>query len=423
MSARTAVRVMPGIFLAVPIVLLAAWYVTLLPPADGYALDATAKATMTLAFVGAFCSACAAWEGARLRRGGVWSSPAVRSRIAVSTWTLAPIVVVGAIAVLAAVLMQLARSGGGLPDIRIITVSVLDIVAYTLAGFALGGSVSIAVALPVALVGPFIWLAFVPAMYPVWLRHVTGLFRDCCGLAQDLDPGALIASTIVDLGLCAAAVIVVTAPLVSRPRLAAGGSLIAALAAALLIVAGMPFAPVVNRDSAALTCRTADGTTICTWPEHAALAAELVHVIPQIRRTWANAGIDSPSTFTEGAPSAGAKSEAHLLIDGTRALTNDRIIAAATEGILPPQPDCPGGATGFVAHEYLAAFYEATAGMTAATLDQQFDFSTDPFPPVLDLVGQLEKAPLGARRSWISRASAVSQQCGDWSAGQLAVGG
>ena len=57
---------------------------------------------------------------------------------------------------------------------------------------------------------PYLWLGFVPAMQPVWLRHLTGMFRDCCTNAQDLDLRAALASMLVDVGIVGAAALLVT---------------------------------------------------------------------------------------------------------------------------------------------------------------------------------------------------------------------
>ena len=56
-------------------------------------------------------------------------------------------------------------------------------------GFAPGILLPVPVAIPVGILLPFVWFAFVPAMEPVWLRHITGMFRDCCGLSEDVGTG------------------------------------------------------------------------------------------------------------------------------------------------------------------------------------------------------------------------------------------
>lgn len=160
----------------------------------------TAKGTATLGFVAPFIAACAAWEGSRLRGARLWQAPSVRSWAAIAFWSLLPIVLTGLLGVLVAITVALVRSSAGLPDLRFIALTVLDLAAYTVAGFAAGLLMPFAVAGPLTIAVPFIWLGFVSAIDPPWLRHLTGMLRDCCLLPSDLAWRAVLASAIVNVG-------------------------------------------------------------------------------------------------------------------------------------------------------------------------------------------------------------------------------
>jgi hypothetical protein len=419
----TAIRVMPAFWLAIPLAVFAAWYVTLLVPSDRYAVDATAKASMTIAFVGSVCAACAAWEGSRLRRASLWNAPSVRSRAAVAIWTLVPVVAVGLLAVVVAMVVQVVRSSAGAPDPRFIAMTAFDLAAYAAAGFAAGILLPFAVAGPLAIVGTFIWIGFVPAMEPVWLRHLTGTFRDCCGLYQDLSPRAVLASTIVDLGIVAAAALLVAGP---ANRLRRVGTSFASFGAGALVgsllVAGMAYAPVVSRDPGQLQCRTEAGVTICTWPEHEARAAEVAGIVARVRTAWKAAGIEVPSVFTEADPSVAPAGALIFGFDGSEA-TKDDIINSLAVGMLPPFPDCPYGGTGGAAFDYLQAWYDAAGGMSPNALDDAWAgrWGEPDYPAVLPLVAELQAASPESRRAWIARATTASQQCDLWRGDLIAV--
>lgn len=409
---RTAVRVMPAFWLAIPICIFAGWYVTLLYPSDGYAVDATAKASMTLAFVGSLCAACAAWEGSRLRRARLWASPSVRSPATIAFWCLLPVVLIGLVAVLVAITAHLIASAAGLPDVRIVLMTALDLVAYSVAGFAAGLLLPFAVAGPLAIAATFIWLGFVPAVYPVWLRHLTGMFRDCCGLEQDLAPRAVLASAIVDLGIIGAAALLVAGPALMARRV--GGALAALVVAGfagVLLVGGMTYAPVVPRDAALLECQTDGGVAVCTWPEHRARAAEVAGIVSWVRAGWQQASIDAPSVFTEADPVV-APARA-LIFRFSDSSSHDEVIGALAAGLLPAYPDCPYGYTG--PFEYLEAWYAAAGGMTPGALRERYGYSMgDPYPEILTVVAQLQAATPDIRQAWMSRAKELTQACGDW---------
>lgn len=412
---RTAVRTMPALWLAIPITIFAAWYATLLNPSDGYAVGASAAGTGTLPFVGPFCAACAAWEGSRLRRAHLWNAPSVRTRAVIAFWCLLPGVLVGLIAVTVAIGVELARLGGGLPDLRFIVVTLFDLVAYSAMGLAFGLLLPFVVAGPLAIVASFTWLAFVPAIQPVWMRHLTGMFRDCCGLQEDLAPAAVLASLIVNIGITAAAAVLMAQPALLWRRVAvAFGALAIAGALGVVLVEGMTYSPTIPRDPAALSCRV-DRVTVCTWPEHRARAAELADVVASVRNGWENASIDAPSVFTE-ADSAVAPIDALAFHFTASTYSRDDIVRALAAGMLPTWPEhCPGGTTGGVAFEYLAGWYASAGGMSPAGLRQHFAQGGDGNnPSVLAVVDQLRSATPEVRRAWVSRAEIVSQVCDDW---------
>jgi hypothetical protein len=427
-SLRTSLRVMPAFWFALPLVLLAGGYGTALYPSDHYGLGATAMGTGALPFVAGFVAATAAWEGARLRRS-VWWSPAVRSRLEIAAWAVLPSVAIGVVALLAAVAVLLVRSGATMPDPTLIAVGAFDLVAWAVVGFAAGILLPVPVAVPVGILLPFVWLAFVPAMDPPWMRHLTGMFRDCCGNAQDLAPAAVWASVLADVGIIAAAAILVggwtdvrrrggSVRARALPLVASGLVLVLFLRAGVGLVSGMTYAPVVPRDPAQLTCRERPGLTLCVWPEHLAQADELATVASDVRTRWLAAGIAAPAVFTEADPSVAPAGSLAYQVSGA---APDDVILALANAMTPQQPECIDpttgasmGTTGGIAAQWLGAWYAAAGGMSADRLAQEYGSTwgmgggtLDPLPTV----DALWKVSPEARRAWSAHAAALIATC------------
>jgi hypothetical protein len=427
-SLRTSLRVMPAFWFALPIILLAGGYGTALYPSDHYGLGATAMGTGALPFIAGFTAATAAWEGARLRRA-VWWSPAVRSQLEVAGWAVLPSVLVGVLALLAAVAVLLVRSGAGVPDPTLLAVGVLDLIAWAAVGLAAGILLPVPVAVPVGILLPFVWLAFVPAMYPVWLRHLTGMFRDCCGLNEALAPAAVVASVLVDIGVAVAAAVLVAGWVSMRqrggsgraraiPLVASGLVLVLTLRVGVGLVSGMTYAPVVPRDPAQLTCRERAGLTLCLWPEHAPEADALAAVASDVRSRWLAAGIEAPAIFTEAARSVAPAGSLAFGVSGT---APDDVIRALAEAMTPPYPVCIDprtgtqmGTTGAGAMTWLQAWYAAAGGMSPGRLFEDYGYgqgmpgtTLDPLPTV----DALWKVSPEARRAWAAHAAALVVTC------------
>lgn len=417
-SRRTSLRVMPAVWFALPIILLAGAYSMALYPSWGYGLAATALGTGALPFVAGFTAATAAWEGARLRRT-VWWAPNVRSRFAIAAWAVLPSVLAGAAAVLAGVAVLLVRSGAMVPDVVVIGVAVLDLIAWAAVGFAAGIMLPVPVAVPVGILLPFVWLAFTPAVYPLWLRHLTGMFRDCCGLAQDLATAAVVASSLVNVGLIVAAAVLIGGHRSIRRIGASVTSLALPLAVGVVLVSGMTVSPVVPRDPSLLTCRQRDDLTICLWPEHTAKADEIAAIAAGVRTRWLAAGIEVPSVFTEADRSVAPAGS--LAIGDVTSTAPDDVIMDLAVAMTPPNPVCIDpttgdemGTTGAVASTWLGAWYAAAGGLAQDRLDVEFGSewgmpatTLDPLPTV----DALWKVSPEARRAWTAHAAELVATC------------
>ncbi len=415
---RTALRVMPAAWFAIAVAGFSAWYATLIRSPEGYGTAATAAASGALPFIAAFVAGSAAWEGSRLRRGDVWGGPWARASFYIAFAALFWPVVAGLIAMTAATATRQLTVAAGAPNGSILLVMALDIVAYAAVGFAIGVLTPPALAIPLAACLALLWLAFVPAMYPVWLRHLTGMFRDCCALGEAIAPEALLASAALDLALIGAAAVCCA---VNASRIARGLSAAGILAVGALIgvrfASGLTFAPVQPRDATQLTCTGSGGIQVCLWPEHMSASEQITAAIADVRTRWLASGIDAPALITEG---LGAATPATLRIR-INDTSRDGIVLAMATARMPPFPECGHGTTGGVAFLYLRAWFAAAGGASDPTLQALDAEGDDVNPNVLTVVDQLEKATAAVKRTWVNNAEATAVRCDDESQPDLRV--
>lgn len=407
----TAIRLMPAIWLAPLVSGAAAVYATLLYPGDGYAVAATAAGMGALPIVAVYCAATSAWEGSRLRGSGNWWSPIVRSRLRVAWQLIAPSVIGGFVAACMAVGVQLLAVSAWPPDALMILTIAADVLTYSVAGLALGLLLPRAVALPLSVIGPVIWLAFVPAIPPPWLRHLTGMFRDCCQSSESLDPRAVLASLLASASILAIAWLVSAHGREQRPPLHFWAVPVALLAAGVALISGGSHAPTVARDESILICTPAGTGQLCLWPEHGDRLEVTAGLLAAARTEWQVHGTTVPELFTEAAPATSERSTAHISTTGV--VDRDSLIGQLAAGLMPPIPECPFGATGPILFPYLHAYYASVAGASDAWIERQY--GTDPpderLGTVLAVMDRLSQLPAERQRVWTGRAITASQYC------------
>ena len=186
MRLRTFFRISPAVWLTLPALILSILYMTKATYPTNYGVAATAGATSSMAFLVGFVATTAAWEAARLRRGGIWAAPHTRSRLEITITAVTPSILLGAVFLLGTVVAASVYGQAGLPEIRMVVVGFIAICAWSLVGFLAGLRLPMSVALPSMLLAPFLWFAFVPALPVEWLRQLSGMYRDCCRIGADI---------------------------------------------------------------------------------------------------------------------------------------------------------------------------------------------------------------------------------------------
>ncbi|MBQ0827818.1 DUF7224 domain-containing protein [Streptomyces tagetis] len=288
---------------------------------DGYWTSATAKAASTLMFIAPVTAACAAWEAGRLRSARIGNRTPTRNGWRIGAAALVPVMALGFVALgvsLAGVRMQM-ESPGGWPDLPILASAAVVLVAHTLAGYAVGMWLPAVAAVPVVLVGDYLWNVYPPALEPVWLRHLTGPAFGCCMNAAVADPASIVGPALLAAGLAALAVGAVAAsPHAPRlgalpgPAAYAGGAVallttVATTTGSVALVDGLGPDAVRARPASDLVCADAEGTRVCVWPEHRARLAETTGIVTTAVAGLSRVGITAPDVVTEDGRRTSAK--------------------------------------------------------------------------------------------------------------------
>lgn len=238
----------------------------------GLPLTHQARAAEYLPFTTPLTALAATVAGSRVGRKSIQERPIARPRAVM--WLL-PVAFITTAATLTSVALQLwaisqAESWAFHPAL------VVSVIGWNGAasafGYYLGGRLPLRVATPVAVLVPYLVLAFPPAFEPLWLAHMFGVESGCCQVDQTPALAAIGAS-----GLLAGAIVFTLFLFWFRPHLqrrwivfpAALLLLPLAAATSASLVSGYGHTAANERSEDHLTCVT-EGFTICTWPEHQA---------------------------------------------------------------------------------------------------------------------------------------------------------
>ncbi|WP_161228806.1 hypothetical protein [Streptomyces sp. SID8352] len=288
---------------------------------DGYWTAATAKAASALIFIAPVTAACAAWEAGRLRRARIGEGTPARSGWQIAAVSLTPVVLMGfcALAMALAVARLHMESASGWPDGRIIGASCVVVCAHTVVGYAVGLRLPAVAAVPVVLVGDYLWNVYPPALEPLWLRHLTQPASGCCLSTVAVDLRGVAAPALVAVGLAALAT---AAAALSRrtPRLGhlptsapyLAGALAAIVAftttsVGVSLVNGLGPDAVQARPTADLVCTKINRTRTCVWPEHASRLPEAAQTVSEAVERLRSVGVTPPEVVTESTQHPGKR--------------------------------------------------------------------------------------------------------------------
>ncbi len=266
---------------------------------ERYAVGRAIGAHNALNFVAPLVAFCSAWEMATIRR--LWGRMIVRrpwwvvlaSRVWVPVATGLLIMVV----IYAAILAGLPSFA--LPGVTFPLLSAAGVICWALVGAAFGLVLPPLLALPVALLAPYLFLALpVGWANPIWLRHAMGYMTGCCDSGSVPDPRATHATLAVfaALGLVSLCVAGVRLSPVRqepwRPAVAAGIAAVSVLGALVVAagVRGLGHDAVRARPSGQERC----ADDVCMWPEDLPAHAINVAAWKRVRQAWTGLGLPTP---------------------------------------------------------------------------------------------------------------------------------
>ena len=280
---------------------------------DGYWTAAIAKAASALIFIAPVTAACAAWEAGRLRRAKIGAGTPTRNGWQIAAATLAPVILLGFLALAAALAVAGLQmdSPPGSPDVRIIASAGVIVYAHAVVGYAVGMWLPAVAAVPVVLVGDYLWNVYPPAMEPLWLRHLTRPASGCCMNTFAADPGGIGAPALLALGLAALAIAAAAAS-GHTPRLGNllrfvpyVGAALAATAAVATTAGGVSLVDKLGPDAiqarpvSEQVCADSQGTRVCVWPEHAPRLTETARTVRTAVEGLRLVGVTSPDVIAE----------------------------------------------------------------------------------------------------------------------------
>jgi hypothetical protein len=273
-----------------------------IPAASGYALGAHTAALGSWVLLLPLTSLCACLVARRLVTGGFARERLVR-RVGLHRVALhvVPIGVTTTLVVLVVVFLYSTQQGvSGWLEPPLILATFLASTAYAALGFAVGTYLNLLVAGPVALVVPYLVIAFPPAMSTLWLRHMFYVENGCCDVSQTLSTHALSACLLMSCAIILGAAGAAAVRFGRGPHPVATVVLtLGALAGSIGSAQGLG-ATATDARGSGLKCEpAASGIQLCLWPEHESTRAGANKVLERVAMHAAAKQLALPSELTE----------------------------------------------------------------------------------------------------------------------------
>jgi hypothetical protein len=358
----------PAFIFLLPLLVLTTLFLGNATGPEYYGVARLAQAASAIGIIVPLCAGLAAWEGARLRRGGALQLAPARTEWAIAARGLLPIVVTGVAAIAVATLVMLASGPRVTPgDFRVLLVPVAVLLGHAAIAYAAGRSLRAVFAVPGAIVASWFVIAYSIAIEPLWVRHLTGTLIDCCDVATVPATGALVAPVVIAAAACVAAAVVLTRMHALVSLGLACGILAVAVGIGVSLVSDLDSEPTEPRSRADLRC-DGRGPRVCLFPEHESAAGLVADRAQLVYRRLTAASIDVPEVVSEARPTS-RRDWSIGVVPGVR---EDAVDTALIEGLMPTYPPCADGEApypGFEAYRPVALWLAQSAGVSTSALD------------------------------------------------------
>lgn len=186
------------------------------------------------------------------------------------------------------------------PPALLVVSTLMAATMYALLGFALGSHLRLIIAAPLAVLTPYLLVAFPPAMEPVWLRHLFLISSNCCTVAQVLSLRAVGANMLLSASL--GCLLLWLAGKRFGAALPTGGAVTATsvigLVAALGLAHGLS-ATAVDARGSGMKCSATSGFELCLWPEHESGRPQARALLARVREADPSARVATARRLTE----------------------------------------------------------------------------------------------------------------------------
>lgn len=301
-----AVWRLSSVWVILPLALLAAQLFTgsVFPADEGYPLADQVRALGSIALVYPLICVGAAIAAARVRHSKVLANRMhTRSRAIVGANLAAMPCAMGFLVMtLTMAMYSLTHSGSVIIAWPLLICVLVSVAAYALLGAALGLRLSGLLAIPLAVLVPYIMIAIPPALDVPWLRHLTSVNTSCCYIDQTLSMRAVSSFVLFHIALGVLSVALIAhSPRMSQPgRHPHFGYVVAAVLGVVTVWVAhpLPYGPADER-SGSPTCEQTAGFDICLWPEHATTRTAIAPALKKTRAIASATGVDLPTRRVE----------------------------------------------------------------------------------------------------------------------------
>lgn len=248
-------------------------------------------------------AACASWDLGRLRRGAMRTLLPVRRQATVVTLALLPSLMLAFLlqAVLCGMIIaRLATVTGSLPWTSIGTLA-CTLLAWVLAGAALGWTLPPLIATPLTAGLAFIVMAYsAAASDPMWRNITGGALVGCCEVDEVARPEVWWATLLPVAGLALASLIMLALHRNTGRGIAAAAIVATAIGFAMPYGTAIGWEPTKPRDQGMRQCEAAaPELEVCLWPEYDPMRADLTADILAVDAAFEAYGVERPSTVVQ----------------------------------------------------------------------------------------------------------------------------